>query len=232
MSEPYGFLELKPVEMVDSGWIHAYGVYYPRHQAIEHLNSDWSRAVILAKRRMAGIIDRFGSIVAGRMERWLRNDVPYVVTHVPAEPEPVQYLFADMGRGAPELLAESIHRHLGARHNIQLDTLIMQLRPKARKQRQCEGMAEREANVRGLYTVPERVVIGGDHVILVDDVLTSGATMRECSRILREAGALSVTGVALARTVRIQDGDTRLEEKETYENTMPAAAMVADRLAG
>ena len=232
MSEPYGFLELKPVEMMDSGWIHAYGVYYPRHQAVEHLNSDWSRAVILAKRRFAGIIDRFGRIVAGRMECWLRDNVPYVVTHVPAEPEPVQYLFTDLGRGTPELLAESIHRHLDRRHNVHRRTLIEQLHPKGRKQHQCAGMAEREANVRGLYTVPDRAVVEGGHVILVDDVLTSGATMRECARVLREAGARSVTGVALARTVRIQDGDPRLEENETYENTMPASAMVADRLAG
>jgi phosphoribosylpyrophosphate synthetase len=232
MESRYGFLRLEPREIVDSGWIHAFGVYYPRHQATEHQHSDWSRAVILAKRRASEIIDRFGVIIAGRLERWIGNDVSHVITHVPAEPEPVQYLFDAYGRGAPELLAESIYRHLGNRHNVHLETLIMQLRPKGKKQHQCAGMAARKANVRGLYAVSDRLAVEGCHVILVDDVLTSGATMRECASILRNAGAKTVMGVALARTVRLQDGDPVMEENEQYEDTMPASALMADRLAG
>lgn len=232
MENRFGFLHLVPREIVDSGWIHAFGVYYPRHQAVEHQHSDWSRAVILAKRRASEIIDQFGVMIAERLERWLGNDVSYVVTHVPAEPEPVQYLFDAYGRGAPDLLAESIYRHLGNRHNVHLATLIVQLRPKGKKQHQCAGMAERKANVRGLYAISDKLAVEGCHVILVDDVLTSGATMRECARILREAGALSVMGVAVARTVRIQDDDPGREEERQYENRIPATAMMADKLAG
>ncbi|MEI8120458.1 MAG: phosphoribosyltransferase family protein [bacterium] len=143
-------------------------------------------------------------MIAERLERWLGNDVSYVVTHVPAEPEPVQYLFNAYGHGAPEMLAESIYRHLGRRVNVHLDTLLVQLRPKGKKQHQCAGMKERKANVTGLYAVSDKLAVEGCHVILVDDVLTSGATMRECARVLREAGARSVMGVALARTVRLR----------------------------
>lgn len=232
MESRYGFLHLVPTEIVDSGWIHAYGVYYPRRQATEHQHSDWSRAVILAKRRAFEVIDRFGVMIAGQLQHWLRDSESYVVTHVPAEPEPVQYLFSVYGRGAPDLLAESIYRHLVRSDNVRLATLIVQLRPKDKKQRQCSGVAERTANVKGLYAVSDKSAVEGRHAILVDDVLTSGATMRECARVLREAGARSVTGLALARTVSEQDGDHGMMGDERQAKTMPADALMADSLAG
>ena len=46
--------------------------------------------------------------------------------------------------------------------------------------------------------------MAGKIVILVDDVLTSGATMRECAEVLKSAGAKSVMGIALAKTDRIK----------------------------
>jgi len=76
--------------------------------------------------------------------------------------------------------------------------------------------------------VTDAVAAAGRHVILVDDVLTSGATMRECDRILREAGVLSVTGVALARTVRVQEGESHIEEDE--KRNPPVDALLADSL--
>jgi hypothetical protein len=232
MRSQYGFLDLKPMEIVDSGWIHAFGVYYPRRQATEHQHSDWSRAVILAKRRAWEVIDRFGVMIADRLGKWIRDDDGYIITHVPAEPDPVLYLFDGYGRGAPDLLAESIYTHLKHRENVRLETLIVQLRPKNKKQRQCDNMAQRAANVRGVYTVPDKIAVQGCNVIVIDDVLTTGSTLTEISRVLREAGARSVMGVALARTVRAQDGDPGMEENEHYANTMPADAMMVDKLAG
>jgi len=141
----YGSLILEPREIVDSGWIHAYGVYYPRRLAKEHQHSDWSRAVILAKRRAFEVIDRFAAMIAGRLGPLMSGTEPYVVTHVPAEPEPVQYLFDAFGRGAPDLLAENIHRHLSPRGNVRLATLITETDEAASVLRhggtagQCEG---------------------------------------------------------------------------------------------
>lgn len=58
---------------------------------------------------------------------------------------------------------------------------------------------EREANVRGAFDVPRAYVldISGRSVLLVDDVITTGATVAACARALRSAGARRVDVLAL-----------------------------------
>ena len=61
--------------------------------------------------------------------------------------------------------------------------------------------ARRIDNVRGAFVVRPRLApqLVGREVILVDDVVTTGATFAAAARVLRRAGARSVIGVALAR---------------------------------
>jgi ComF family protein len=58
---------------------------------------------------------------------------------------------------------------------------------------------ERRKNIRGAFVVLGDIT--GQHVVVVDDVLTTGATMNELARNLKRAGAASVTGWVVARTV-------------------------------
>ncbi len=64
------------------------------------------------------------------------------------------------------------------------------------------SQSERARNVAGMFAVPERRRgrIAGRRVVLVDDVLTTGATVNACAAALFEAGAASVDVLALART--------------------------------
>ena len=55
----------------------------------------------------------------------------------------------------------------------------------------------RKINLRGAFAMREK--FSGERVLLVDDVITTGATMNECSKTLRRAGASEVTAVSLAR---------------------------------
>lgn len=57
----------------------------------------------------------------------------------------------------------------------------------------------RRANVLGVYeALPENV--RNKHLLLIDDIVTTGSTLTECVRVLREAGAADVVCLTLART--------------------------------
>ena len=62
--------------------------------------------------------------------------------------------------------------------------------------------AQRLKNVRNAFAVPDAATIAGKHVLLVDDVVTTGATVAACAATLKKAGAASVHVLALARTVK------------------------------
>jgi ComF family protein len=48
---------------------------------------------------------------------------------------------------------------------------------------------EREANIKGAFRVTSACAVQGKRVVLVDDVLTTGSTLSECARVLKQAGA-------------------------------------------
>ncbi len=62
--------------------------------------------------------------------------------------------------------------------------------------------AGRRDNVRGAFAVREGEPVAGARVLLIDDVLTTGATAAECARVLLRAGAARVAVVTLARATR------------------------------
>jgi ComF family protein len=61
------------------------------------------------------------------------------------------------------------------------------------------GAAERWQNVEGAFAPSRRLRLGSPTVFLVDDVLTTGATMNACAAALKSSGASKVIGIALAR---------------------------------
>lgn len=62
-----------------------------------------------------------------------------------------------------------------------------------------EGSARRD-NVRGVYRAADPDGTRGRRILLVDDICTTGATLAECARVLREAGAADVVCAAAALT--------------------------------
>ncbi len=58
---------------------------------------------------------------------------------------------------------------------------------------------ERRDNVHRAFAVPRPQEVKGKNVLLVDDLFTTGATVRECARVLRRAGARRVEVLTVAR---------------------------------
>lgn len=57
---------------------------------------------------------------------------------------------------------------------------------------------ERQENLAGAFAAVKPSEIEGKHILLVDDILTTGATLCACAKVLRAAGAASVKGLVLA----------------------------------
>ena len=85
------------------------------------------------------------------------------------------------------------------------DVLFHALR-RVRRTRPQPGLtkAERASNLQGAFRVegPEALFVQGRHVVLIDDVLTSGATANACARALLKAGAKSVDLLCFACVAR------------------------------
>jgi len=62
---------------------------------------------------------------------------------------------------------------------------------------------QRAENVRGAFAMKPGADIAGKRVLLVDDVLTTGATIEACARVLKRAGATTVDVLTLARAMRL-----------------------------
>ena len=63
----------------------------------------------------------------------------------------------------------------------------------------------RRRNVLSAFKVPEPARVRGRKILLVDDVLTTGATAEACARALRQAGAVDIAVLTLARVVKASE---------------------------
>lgn len=101
---------------------------------------------------------------------------------------------ARRGFNQAELLSEGIAKRSGI-------PVLRALRRTRRTEQQIEmrSHAERKSNVSGAFALRDQDAIRGKTVILVDDVSTSGATMTEAARVIREYGVRSVWGIAVAK---------------------------------
>lgn len=94
------------------------------------------------------------------------------------------------------LLAREVHKLNG----VPVDFGSLKRRRKTRPQVEFSGH-ERVNNVKGAFTVKDPCRIKGKRVLLLDDVMTTGSTLKECALALKRAGAKSVDTLTIARVV-------------------------------
>jgi ComF family protein len=64
---------------------------------------------------------------------------------------------------------------------------------------------ERRENLKGVFYCQNKNKISNKNILLVDDVYTTGSTMKECARVLKKAGSKKVLGVVIARAEPKED---------------------------
>lgn len=75
-------------------------------------------------------------------------------------------------------------------------------------QSRLKDFATRRANVLGVYRVRRRQPVAGKRILLIDDIVTSGATLSECAKTLTFAGADTVLAAAVAARSADKPKDT------------------------
>ncbi len=95
--------------------------------------------------------------------------------------------------------AEEIAKAVGRELGIPVKGLLCKVRHNS-AQAQIGDHRQRRANVANVYKVIDPGKVCGGRILLIDDVITSGATLDECSKILSEAGAESIVCGTFAAT--------------------------------
>jgi ComF family protein len=107
----------------------------------------------------------------------------------------------ERGFNQAELLAGGLIKTLGRGSGAtELRVLTGSLRRKRATPPQTGlSLAARRENLRGAFEVVEAEAIRDRTVVVIDDVMTTGATLSACARALKRAGATRVIGITLAR---------------------------------
>lgn len=100
------------------------------------------------------------------------------------------------GYNQATLLARPIAKHL----NVKMD--LESVRRKYRSDMGHKNYKQRMENIRGVFKCINPDKVRGKIILLVDDVMTTGATFSEMRKVLQSAGAAAVYGVVFCRVVR------------------------------
>ena len=163
---------------------------YPREEGTEHplrqviQKFKYGRRVALGK--------PLGRLMARGCEEFLLTCKAEMIIPVPLHPRRLRW----RGFNQSVLLA----RQIGRAYNLPLDCFALYRKMDTPPQTQLPE-EERRKNMRGAFALSGKAAVKGKCLLLVDDVYTSGATVNECSRVLKQGGARQVFVLTLARAV-------------------------------
>jgi ComF family protein len=151
-----------------------------------------------AVRPAAGVLGRMLSEALLELSEDFGDVAPIVV------PIPLHGLkLRQRGFNQSELIARAALKTFTMRgtERLALDASLLE---RGRETQSQTGLSaeQRRANVRGAFRVVQPTTIRGRDILLVDDVFTTGTTVRECARVLRRAGAARVLVATVARALK------------------------------
>jgi len=208
----------RPCRMAPPAFVRAvsYGIYQGRmREAVHALKYDRLHAV------SAGL----GRMLAQAIAQ-LAGEAPKEMLVIPVPLHRSKY--AQRGFNQSRSLARAALKSLGKSHPSWRLTLASStlLRQRATETQAGLTPRQRRINLRGAFAVSDPARVASRHVLVIDDILTTGATARAAARALVEAGAASVWVATLARAQRadgIRPFYEDLEEEAPLAGALPVA---------
>lgn len=165
-------------------WARSFGLY----------EGALARAILLLKFER---IEPLGGWFAKRLAEIVREEAELFAVDI-IVPVPLhRQRRKERGFNQVDLVGRPLARRLGRPYRPGL-----LLRSKPRPEKHLLRNEERWEAVRGAFAVSERGRVDNLRILLLDDVMTTGATLDACARALRDAGARSVSGLTIARALR------------------------------
>ena len=132
----------------------------------------------------------FGRMLASAMHKQLTS-TPALIIPVPLS----EARLAQRGFNQAGEIARALSRHTGIPLQVQVCARVRDTQPQA-------GLllSERRVNMRDAFAVRLAASVRGQHVLLVDDVMTTGHTLNELAACLKRHGTRRVTNAVFART--------------------------------
>lgn len=121
--------------------------------------------------------------------REINIDIDYIV-YIPSSRKTIK----DRGFNQCEYLAKEIKKNLDIRVCNDI------VKNKNTKEQKLLSKEERYKNIKGAFSLKTDKNIRNKKILLIDDVMTTGATLYECEKILKENGALSIKMLTVAKS--------------------------------
>jgi ComF family protein len=195
-SDPVREILCQPCSLAPPAFVKAvaFGGYHGQLRSLVHL---------LKYEGMQPVAGRLGVLLADSLEVFAASETaPRQMLVVPVPMHATKQ--RQRGFNHAELLARSAIHEMRRRHpqwELRLETNLLQ-RMRVTVSQAGLTTHQRRENLRGAFFAPRPSRLADQHVLLVDDIYTTGATARACSRVLMNAGAASVRVATVARAQR------------------------------
>lgn len=170
-----------------------HNIYLERHLTVYLSKCDSiSKRIILnmKKRAYAPLFNMISVEMASYIEGWIEDNNKSVIVNIPRRKLSIKYFGFDQALELSRSIADIVH----------VDTVQAIVHSGSKKQKSF-GLKDRMKNARKSFTLSDKYKndIKGKRVILVDDVVTSGASAARCAELLKRAGAERIYLASIAR---------------------------------
>lgn len=153
---------------------------------------------ILKYKRVYGVADIFGEILWEEIDKELEaeKNKKYILLPVPLSKKRQK----ERGYNQAELICKKILKIENDKNldRMSLETKILERKHSEKHQAEIRNKKERIENVKGIFSAKEKEKIIGKNFIIIDDVCTTGATLAEIKKILKQEGAKKTIAFTLA----------------------------------